>query len=260
MAAPWPPGTERRLITRCEGQGRVVEEAIATFAHEGTGRTVRLPHVVVHDGGEDRYYFDGATVLVQAGLLDDRGLPVCGAEQADKALNPRGLPTNELMGRWAVSVDDVAPPYAGAPPAGDPATVLDEHLAAEFAHHDIDKTMATMAPDPYLNHVPVMTGGVGWDEVHRFYKHHFIPTLPADMAAAPVARTTTADRVIDELMVTYTHDREMDALIPGVPPTGRKAELPHAVVCTFADGRLESEHIYWDQALALRQLGVLEGS
>jgi carboxymethylenebutenolidase len=260
MAGPWPPGTERQLISRTEGQGRVVEEAIATYEHEGTGRTIRLPHVLARDEDGERYYFDEATVLVQAGLLDDRDLPVCGVEQAEKALDPRGLPTNTLMGRWAVSVDDEPLPYEASPPLGDPQTVLDEHLAAEFAHHDIVKTMRTMAPDPYLNHVPVMTGGVGWNEVHRFYKHHFIPGWPADTASESVARTVGDGMVIDELVVRYTHDREMDAIIPGIKPTGRPVELPHAVVVGFQDGRVAFEHIYWDNASALRQIGVLDAA
>jgi carboxymethylenebutenolidase len=256
---PWPPGTERELLSRTEGQGRVVEEAIATFTHAGTGRPVRLAHAVVHDAGDERLYFDEATILVQAGLLEPDGLPVCGAEQADKAARPRELPTNGLMARWAESAGDVAPPFGSAPVQGDPETVLDEHLAAEFASRDIDATMATMAPEPYLNHVPVMTGGVGWAEVHRFYEHHFIPGWPEDVATTSIARTATPDRVIDELVVTYTHDREMDAILPGLAPTGGRVEVPHAVVVGFEDGRVAYEHIYWDQALALRQLGLLDG-
>ena len=258
MATPWPEGAERTPISRTVGQGRVVEEAVATYAHEGTGRTIRLPHVAVRDDAGERLYFDGATILLQAGLLDPAGLPVCGAEQADKALDPRGRPTNTLMARWPQSAGDEAPPYEAVALAGDSATMLDEHLAAEFAHRDIVRTMATMAPDPYLNHVPVMTGGVGWGEVHRFYKHHFIPGWPQDTVSTPVARTIGAERVIDELVVAYTHDREMDAIIPGVAPTGGRVELPHAVVVGFEDGRVAHEHIYWDQALALRQLGVLD--
>jgi carboxymethylenebutenolidase len=259
MAGPWPPGTERQLISRTEGQGRVVEEAMATFVHEGTGRTIRLPHVLARDEDGERYYFDEATVLVQAGLLDPGRLPVSGVEQADKALNPRGLPTNELMDRWAVSQDEVAPPYQPSTLAGDPGTILDEHLAAEFAARDIDATIATMTPDPYLNHVPVLTGGVGWTEVYRFYKNHFIPNWPQDTQSRSVARTIGDGRVVDELVVTYTHDREMDAIIPGVAPTGRPVELPHAVVVGFEDGRVAHEHIYWNHASALRQIGLLDG-
>jgi carboxymethylenebutenolidase len=258
MAAPWPPGTQTEVLSRTEGQGRVVEEGLATYAHEGTGRTIRLPHVVARDDQGERLYFDGATVLVQAGLLDPEGLPVCGAEQADKVLDPRARPTNTLMARWPESADDQAPPYESLALAGDPPTILDEHLKAEFADRDITATMATMAPDPYLNHVPVMTGGVGWDEVHRFYNRHFIPGWPEDTVSTPVARTIGNWRVIDELVVTYTHDREMDAIIPGVPPTRRRVELPHAVVVGFEDGRVAWEHIYWDHALALRQLGLLD--
>jgi carboxymethylenebutenolidase len=254
---PWPPGTEREVISRTEGDGRVIEEAIATFTHERTGQPVRLAHAVARDDDGERLYFDEATILVQTGELDAAGLPVCGAEQAVKALNPRGLPTNELMARWPESEGDVAPPFEDAPLLGDPQTMLDEHLAAEFASRDIGETMATMAPDPYLNHIPVMTGGVGWDEVHRFYRNHFIPGWPEDVATTPVSRTVGSDRVIDELVVTYTHDREMDAILPGVAPTGRRVELPHIVIVGFEDGRVAYEHIYWDQALALRQIGLL---
>jgi carboxymethylenebutenolidase len=257
--APWPGDAPRTVLSRTEAQGRVVEEAVVTFTDAATGREVRVAHVVARDDAGERVYFDEATLLVQTGRLAPHGLPVCGAEQAAKALDPRGRPTNTLMARWPESADDVAPAPSDAPPTGDIASVLDDHLSAEFAARDIGKTMATMAPDPYLNHVPVMTGGVGWGEVHRFYKNHFIPGWPTDTATTAVARTVSADRVIDELVVTYTHDREMDAIIPGIPPTGRRVELPHAVVVGFVGGKVAWEHIYWDNALALRQVGVLEG-
>jgi carboxymethylenebutenolidase len=54
-------------------------------------------------------------------------------------------------------------------PEQDLASVFDDHVAAEFVDMDLDATMATMSADPYVNHVPVMTGGVGFEGVRTFY-------------------------------------------------------------------------------------------
>jgi carboxymethylenebutenolidase len=136
--------------------------------------------------------------------------------------------------------------------------VLDEHLASEFERRDVEATMRTMTSNPYLDHVPVMTGGYGYDEVERFYRHHFIPKWPPDILVQLVSRTVGQDQVVDELIVSFTHDREMDAMLPGVPPTGRFVRLPHCVVVKFEDGKVAHEHIYWDQASLLVQIGLLD--
>jgi carboxymethylenebutenolidase len=136
--------------------------------------------------------------------------------------------------------------------------VFDEHVAAEFERHDADATMRTMTANPYLNHVPVMTGGNGYEEVERFYRHHFIPGWPDDTSVEPVSRTVGPDQVVDELIVSFTHDREMDAILPGVPPTGRFVRQPFCVVVKFEGGKVAHEHIYWDQASLLVQIGLLD--
>ncbi len=142
----------------------------------------------------------------------------------------------------------------------DIAAVVDEHLAAEFADRDLDAAMATMTDDPYLDHVPVMTGGVGREEVRRFYGQHFIGKWPADTVLTPVSRTVGEDQVVDEIVLSFTHDIEMDALLPGVPPTGRFVRLPFCVVLKFEGGLLAHEHIYWDQASLLVQIGLLDAT
>jgi carboxymethylenebutenolidase len=107
--------------------------------------------------------------------------------------------------------------------------------------------MATMAPEPYLTHVPTLTGGTGRAEVERFYAAHFVGHWPEDVQVKPLSRTVGQNRVVDELIVSFTHDREMRVYLPGVAPTGRV--LPHVVVMGFDDaGRVSYEHIYWDQA------------
>jgi carboxymethylenebutenolidase len=138
------------------------------------------------------------------------------------------------------------------------AAVLDDHLEAEFVAMDLDATMATMVDDPYLNHVPVLTGGIGRDEVRRFYEQVFIGHWPADTTMERISRTVGADHVVDELVLSFTHDITMSHMLPGVPPTGRRVRLAVCVVAGFRDGKLAHEHIYWDQASVLVQVGLLD--
>ena len=140
----------------------------------------------------------------------------------------------------------------------DLGAVLDAHLRAEFVTHDAEATMATMSPEPYLHHVPIMTGGVGREEVFAFYRDVFIPSWPDDTETESLTRTVGADHVVDEVIVRFTHDREMPFMLPGVAPTGRRAELAHTVVVGFEDGLIHHEHVYWDQASLLVQLGLLD--
>ena len=138
------------------------------------------------------------------------------------------------------------------------AAVFDAHVAAEFVQRDLDAAMATMSDDPYVNHVPVMTGGVGFEGVRDFYGRHFIGKWPEDTTIAPVSRTIGDDQVVDELVLSFTHDIEMDAILPGVAPTGKQVRLAFCVVVKFDGDRVAHEHIYWDQASALVQVGLLD--
>jgi carboxymethylenebutenolidase len=143
-------------------------------------------------------------------------------------------------------------------PDVDLGAVFDAHIGAEFATFDLDATMATMTDSPVLTHVPVLTGGNGRDAVRAFYGKYFIGHWPADTSMIRVSRTIGQDRVIDELVVSFTHDIEMPALLPGVKPTGRKVELAHVVVVGFTAGKVAYERIYWDQASLLAQIGLLD--
>jgi carboxymethylenebutenolidase len=140
----------------------------------------------------------------------------------------------------------------------EPGAVSDAHVRAEFVERSIDATMATMTDAPYVTHVPVMTGGYGHDEVRQFYATWFIGHWPADVQITPISRTVGQGRVVDELIASFTHDVEMPALLPGIAPTGRKVVLPHVVVMGIAGGKVAYEHIYWDQASLLAQVGLLD--
>jgi carboxymethylenebutenolidase len=143
-------------------------------------------------------------------------------------------------------------------PHFDLVTLWEKHCEYEFVTRDVDATMSTMVSEPYVNHIPTMTGGVGYEDLHRFYKNHFISRLPRDTRIVLVSRTVGADRVVDELLFCCTHDTEIDFLLPGVPPTGKPLEIPTIAVVTFRGDKIAHEHIYWDQATALVQIGLLE--
>ncbi len=139
----------------------------------------------------------------------------------------------------------------------DLGAVFDAHVRHEFEDRDVDATMGTMTADPYVYHVPTMTGGMGAAGVRNFYSRHFIGKWPKDTTVTRVSRTVGTDQVVDELIVSFTHDVVMDIFLPGIPPTGKRVVLPHVVVMKFVDGKVSHEHIYWDQASALAQVGLL---
>jgi carboxymethylenebutenolidase len=143
-------------------------------------------------------------------------------------------------------------------PVYDLNQLWDMHCYYEFATRDVTALMPTMVAQPYVNHVPTMTGGVGYDELKRFYRYHFVDSNPADTRLIPVSRTIGSDRVVDEFVFCCTHDREIDWLLPGLAPTGKYFEVPMLAVICFRGDKLYNEHIYWDQASVLVQIGALD--
>jgi len=149
-------------------------------------------------------------------------------------------------------------PAANPKEPADLGALFDGHIAREFADLDVDATMETMIAEPYVYCVPVMTGGFGGQGVRRFYSEHFINQIPKDAKVTPISRTIGKDQVVDELIVSFTHDTQWDYLLPGIPPTGKKVELPHVVVMKFENGKVAREHVWWDQASLLVQVGLLD--
>ena len=140
------------------------------------------------------------------------------------------------------------------------STKWDDHVKYEFATRNTDHTLDTMVADAYVNHVPVMTGGVGHDELREFYSKRFIPQMPPDTAMTPVSRTIGVDRIVDEMVFEFTHTIAMDWMLPGVAPTGKHVRVALVVIVHFRDGKLAHEHIYWDQASVLAQLGLIDAA
>ena len=135
--------------------------------------------------------------------------------------------------------------------------IWEEHTAHEFTTRDTDATLKTMVEDAYVNHVPVMTGGYGKAELAAFYSTDFIPAMPPDTQLRPVSRTIGTDQLVDEIIFSFTHTQEMPWMLPGVPPTNKYVEVPLVVIVRFRGGKLAHEHIYWDQASVLKQIGLI---
>lgn len=179
-------------------------------------------------------------------LLEECGLRA--GDLSDEEALDRAATVLAAAGRYRASGangDSAAEPAPARPDLG---AVFDEHIADEFVALDVDATMETMTADPHLDHVPVMTGGVGRDEVRSSYADHFIGKWPADTKITTVSRTVGERQVVEEMVMSFTHDVTMDARFLGVAPTGRPVELPVVVVMGFEGDRVSHEHIYWDQA------------
>ena len=140
------------------------------------------------------------------------------------------------------------------------ALVFDKHVNCEFEDKDVYATMQTMTTEPYVYHIPVLTGGKGYDEVYTFYSNNFVGKMPSDTKFVQISRTIGKDQVVDELIISFTHDIEIPAMVPNVPPTGKYIELPLVVIMKFKGNKIAHEHIYWDQASLLKQIGLLDNN
>jgi len=142
-------------------------------------------------------------------------------------------------------------------PKQDLVALWEEHIKHEFATRDTEATLATMVDDAYVNHIPTMTGGYGKNALRGFYSRDFIPSMPPDTKLSPVSRTVGEDQLVDEMIFAFTHTQEIPWMLPGIAPTNRRVEVPLVAIVRFRDDKLIHEHIYWDQASVLVQIGLL---
>ncbi|CAG8546834.1 9530_t:CDS:2 [Paraglomus brasilianum] len=140
----------------------------------------------------------------------------------------------------------------------DLSQLWDQHCQFEFEDKDVKKTLDTMVDEPYVNHVPTMTGGCGKKALMEFYAHHFIPCNPPSTKITPITRSVTSTRVIDEFIFSFTHTCEMDWLLPAIAPTNKYVEIPMIAIVEFHGDKIACERIYWDQASVLLQVGLIE--
>lgn len=125
-------------------------------------------------------------------------------------------------------------------------------------HRDAAGTVGMMVQDsPYVNHVPTLTGGVGKRALFHFYNDFFIPGNPPSLKTQLISRTVGVNRVIDEFVISFKHTQEMPWILPGVPATNKVVTVALVSIVTIRGGKLEHEHVYWDQASVLAQIGAI---
>lgn len=215
---------------------------------------------VIHVGTEDPYMEEDEVSALLKRFEDNHEIeiysyPDAGHAFANPGRNTYIKPASDMAYSRSLSVlrKVIGPWY-------DLNALWEAHRACEFETRDADETMKTMVDEPYVNHIPTLTGGYGKKLLRRFYANHFIPKNPDDIKGIPISRTVGADRVVNEVILCFTHDTEMDWMLPGVPPTGKYVEIPFVSVIHFRGDKLFNEHIYWDQASVLVQLGLLDPS
>ena len=181
---------------------------------------------------------------------------------------PDAAPEFSVPGRtgWDKRIDSLAHSRALeiirriAGPYYDLVGLFAEHVRHEFETLDVDATMETMVDEPYVNHVPTLSGGVGHDFLKRFYKYHFIGQNAKDRDSTTVSHTVGPDRVVLESVVRFRHDEVIDRMYSGIEPTGKYVEIPLVLLVKFRGDRVCHEHIHWDQGSALAQIGVLDAT
>ena len=143
-------------------------------------------------------------------------------------------------------------------PDYDLSALWDGHCRLALGAGDVEAVLATMTPDAAVTYAPTMAGGSGQGELREFFASHFIAKTPEDAKLLPVSRTVGSDRLVDEVLFCFTHDIQIDWMLPGVAPTGRYVEVPMVAVVTFRGDKVSNEHVHWDQASVLVQLGLLD--
>ena len=213
----------------------------------------------MHFGGLDQHVPEAAVAEINAHFEGNRDVEIYMYPDADHAFynHIRTEVYNRPASMMAHS-RTIAALHKVMGPHYNLEALWDDHLKYEFVTRSTEDTLATMVGEPYVNHIPVMTGGTGFEELGRFYTNHFILKMPKDTSLVPISRTVGADRVVDEMIFSFTHDEEVDWMLPGIAPTGKKVEVPLIAIVNFRGDKLYHEHIYWDQASVLVQIGKLD--
>jgi len=133
-----------------------------------------------------------------------------------------------------------------------------QHTYAEFVLKDADAALATMTEEPYVLLIPSGTGGSGRPGVREFYANRFLPNIPPDFELIYLSQIFGRDRIVEEFVIRFTHTLGMDWMVPGLAATSRRVEFALVGIIQFQAGKVANEHLYWDQATVLAQLGVLD--
>jgi carboxymethylenebutenolidase len=214
--------------------------------------------LVLHHAELDSYCDVEARTRIAAGLAGRKGVELYTYPEADHAFARLGSEHYHKSSAHMAHGRTIGALKKYIGPEYNLSHLWDQHVHHEFVTRDVPATMGTMVKEPYVNHIPTLTGGVGSKQLSRFYEHHFVHANPPDIRSIPISRTVGAFQVVDEFIMCFTHTTEIDWMLPGVAPTGKYVEIPMLGVINFRGDKLCHEHLYWDQASVLVQIGLLD--
>jgi carboxymethylenebutenolidase len=231
---------------------------VAFEEHLTEAKSITCP-IALHFGSEDKFVSAAARTSIKQALAGNDDAEIYLYRGADHAFNNRDRDTFHRPSASLAHSRTISFLRRAIGPHYDLDALWEKHLEGEFVTCDPDATIRTMVPRAYVNHVPTMIGGLGQRELHRYYKYHFIPQNQGS-TMTPVSRTIGSDRLVDEFVACFKHDKENDTLLPGIKPTGKYVRIPMVAIVQFRGNKLCSEHLYWDQASVLVQLGLISPS
>jgi len=135
-----------------------------------------------------------------------------------------------------------------------------QHTYAKFELNDADAVLETMTDNPHVLCIPSGSGGAGKKGVRGFYAHQFMPGIPPDLELLPISEIFADEYFVTEYVMKFTHTIRMEWMLPGIPATGRKAELLVVAIVRFENGKIASKHVYWDAAALLFQLRLTDSA
>jgi len=227
-------------------------------SHLDEAESIKCP-TVLHFAAEDEFVPAPTRASIKQALAHDDAAETYVYRGARHAFNNRDRDTYHRPSASLAHSRTIGLLRRGIGPRYDLDALWEKHLEGEFVTCDADATMRTMVSRPYVNHVPTTIGGLGQRELYRYYKYHFIPQNQGSRMI-PISRTIGSDRLVDEFVACFTHDKENDTLLPGIEPTGKEVRIPMVAIVQFRGDKLCKEHLYWDQASVLAQLGILDPS
>jgi len=224
--------------------------------HLGEAKAIRCP-IALHFGSEDEFVPATARAAIKQAQAENDDAEVYVYRGAGHSFDDRRGKTFDRSAASLAHSRTIGLLRRAIGPHYNLDALWEKHLEGEFVTCDADATIRTMVPRAYVNHVPTMIGGFGVRELHRYYKYHFIPQNQGSRMI-PISRTIGADRLVDEFIACFKHEAENDTLLPGIKPTGKEVSIPMVAIVQFRGDKLCSEHLYWDQASVLVQLGLLD--
>jgi len=133
------------------------------------------------------------------------------------------------------------------------ATAIREAIEA-FGRGDLEGAVAPFADDAEYNEFGTGQTYKGKAQI-RAANQGWMIAFP-DAKAEVKTQIVTGDEVALEVVWRGTHTGPLQSPAGTVPATGRRVEVPSAIVATMRGGKVQSQRQYFNLASLMQQLGL----